>query len=344
MKIKIILILTILLHFYSTIQAVDEESFQNKSKNNLANEFHWIFGSPILKAIHVDGENWVSVKDPSIVQFNDSWHLFVTVRGHQRSHAIVYLSFPEWNRAHKAERHVLTCHDGYFCAPQVLYFSPHKRWYLICQASTPNWNPEYQAAYSTTKDISDPNSWAPLKPLVAEKADGKSGLDFWVICDDLNAYLFFTTLDGRMWQEKTSLENFPHGWSEPNLAIQGDIFEASHIYRIKASGTFLTLVEAQNGHGWRYFKAYVADSLAGMWHPLAAEKDNAFASMKNVEPTSKHWTDSISHGELIRSGYDEKLVVDADNLTFLFQGVTDAERSDKNYGMIPWKLGILKIK
>ena len=43
------------------------------------------------------------------------------------------------------------------------------------------------------------------------------------------------------------------------------------------------VVEAQNGHGWRYYKAYLADRLDGQWIPLAAEKDVAFASMLNVE-------------------------------------------------------------
>jgi hypothetical protein len=261
-----------------------------------------------------------------------------------RSHAIVYLSFPEWDKANEVERHVISCHDGYFCAPQVFYFTPHKKWYMICQASDSTWNPQYQAAYSTTADISDPDSWAPLQPLGANQADGKSGLDFWIICDDENAHLFFTTLDGRLWREQTNLENFPHGWSEPELEIQGDIFEASHTYKIDGSDSYLTLVEAEHGNGFRYFKAYTATDLAGEWRPLAAEKDHAFASLKNVDQTAGHWTDAISHGELLRSGYNEKLIVNPNNLTFLIQGATNEEKEGKPYGMIPWKLGLLKTK
>ena len=54
------------------------------------------------------------------------------------------------------------------------------------------------------------------------------------------------------------------------------------------------------------------------------------------------WTDVISHGELLRSGYDEKLEVDPADLRFLFQGVLDKDRQDKSYGEIPWKLGLLE--
>ena len=55
-----------------------------------------------------------------------------------------------------------------------------------------------------------------------------------------------------------------------------------------------------------------------------------------------HWTDSFSHGELLRAGYDEKMEVDLDNLKFLFQGVSDARRAGKKYGDIPWELGLLE--
>ena len=113
-----------------------------------------------------------------------------------------------------------------------------------------------------------------------------------------------------MWREQTRLEDFPGGWSEAKLAIEGDIFEAGHTYALKGLGKYLTLVEAQNGHGWRYYKAYLADRLDGEWQPIAATKDKSFASMANVEQPDGHWTDSISHGELLRAGVDQRLEVD----------------------------------
>ena len=302
----------------------------------------WQASQPLLAPAERPDDLCYSVKDPSIVFHQGKWHLFCTIRSQNRSHQIEYVSFSDWQQAEDAPRHVLTMQYGYFCAPQVFYFTPSRKWFLICQASDESWEPNYQPAFSTTDNIADPTSWTPLSPLGARKADGKSGLDFWVICDEAKAYLFFTTLDGRMWREETRLEAFPTGWSEPTLAIEGDIFEASHTYRLKGQEKYLTLVEAQGGHGWRYYKAYLASRLDGEWTPVAAEQDNAFASMANVSFAGERWTDCISHGELLRAGVDEKLEVDPTTLRFLFQGVKDSDRSGKPYGQIPWRLGLLE--
>ena len=307
-------------------------------------EFRWRYGAPVLEARAVDGAEFISVKDPSIVRQGDKWHLFCTVRGPKRTHAIVYLSFGEFGEANQAPRHILSCHPGYFCAPQVFYFTPHKKWYLICQAADEAWGkPPYRPAFSTTADIGDPNSLAKLEPMFERQPEEvKAWLDFWVICDDVKAHLFFTSLDGKMWRCETLLAEFPKGWSAPVVALMGDIFEASHTYRLKGLHKYLTLVEAQNGHGWRYYKAYLADRLDGQWQPLAADRDKAFASMQNVKPAGGKWTDAVSHGELLRTGCDEKLEVDPASLRFLFQGVLEKDRQGKGYGEIPWKLGLLE--
>jgi len=304
--------------------------------------FQWRVSQPLVAPLDRPGDLCYSVKDPSLVYYEGRWHLFCSIRGQNRSHQIEYLSFASWDKVAEAERHVLKMHDGFFCAPQVLYFRPHGKWYLICQASDDSWEPKYGAAYATTTDVADPASWSPLAPLQHRKADAKSGLDFWVICDEAKAHLFFTTLDGRMWREETPLAKFPTGWSEPVLTIQGDIFEASHTYKLKGLDKYLTLVEAQGGHGWRYYKAYLADRLDGEWTPLAATRDQAFASMANTHPVGPRWTDSISHGELLRAGFDERLEVDPGDRRFLFQGIADKERSGKKYGEIPWRLGMLE--
>jgi hypothetical protein len=108
------------------------------------------------------------------------------------------------------------------------------------------------------------------------------------------------------------------------------------------SPRIIVLVETQNGHGWRYYKAYVANRLEGAWAPLAATKEKAFASMKNTRPVGKRWTDNISHGELLRDGYDQHLEVDPARLRFLIQGVLDRDRQGKSYVQIPWRLGMLE--
>jgi len=315
-----------------------------RTPGGLDGEFRWTYGTPMLEARAVDGAEFISVKDPSIVRDGDKWHLFCTVRGPKRTHAIVHSSFREFREANAAPRHILACHPGYFCAPQVFYFTPQKKWYLVCQAADPVWGePAYRPAFSTTTNVGDPNSWVGLQPMFEKQPENvKAWLDFWVICDESKAHLFFTSLDGRMWRCETSLAQFPKGWSVPAVALTGDLFEASHTYRVKGRKQYLTLIEAQSGHGWRYYKAYLADKLEGPWQPLAAERDKAFASMRNVKPAGEAWTDVISHGELRRIGSDEKLEVDPANLRFVFQGVLDKDRQGKGYGAIPWKLGLLE--
>ncbi|MFV1966474.1 MAG: non-reducing end alpha-L-arabinofuranosidase family hydrolase [Pirellulaceae bacterium] len=309
----------------------------------LSGDFRWKTTTPWVLPQDIAGISCYSIKDPSIVRYEGRWHLFCTIRGKERSHAVVYLSFEEWNEAGSAKRHLLPMHDGYYCAPQVFYFSPHARWYMICQAAGDEWEPKYQPAFATSNNVADPNSWSKLRPLYEKKPDNvRAWIDFWVICDAANAHLFFTSLNGRMWRSATTLADFPHGWSKPVEALRGDVFEASHTYRLEGSGEYLTLIEAQGGHGWRYYKAYVADRLEGPWKPFAATKDRAFASMRNVEHPVERWTDSISHGELLRSGYDERLDVDPRQLRLLFQGVLDRDRRGKSYGQIPWRLGILE--
>jgi hypothetical protein len=308
----------------------------------LDGHFQWAVGPPLLGPPSLADDAAHSIKDPTVVFWNGRWHLFCTIRGKKRTHRIEHLSFRDWNETDKAERHMLNLIDGYFCAPQVFYFTPHERWCLIYQVIDKSRKPALQPAFSTTKDIADPTSWTRPALLFERSPDNvERWIDFWVICDEARAHLFFTSLDGRMWRADTKLADFPHGWSKPAVALQGDIFEASHTYRLKGHEKYLTVVEAQAGSR-RYYKAYLADKLDGAWQPLAATREKPFAAPVNVRHTGKHWTDSISHGELLRAGHDERLEVDPMNLRFLFQGVSDAEQQGKAYGDRPYRLGLLE--
>ena len=309
--------------------------------------FQWTSSGPLVSPEVRPDDPCFSVKDPTVVFYAGKFHVFATIRSENRTHQIEYLTFSNWQDAGNAKRQVLKMHPGHFCAPQVFYFTPHKKWYLICQASDPSWKDkwgaEYGAAFSTTDDITKPDSWSPLQPLGAKRVGDNTGLDFWIICDANKAHLFFTTLDGKMWREETTLEQFPHGWSEPKLALEADIFEASHTYKILDQEKYLTVVEAQNGPAWRYYKAYLADRLDGSWTPLADSKEKNFAGKNHVTfPLGESWADSISHVELIRSGFDEKLEINPKNLRLIYQGVLDRDTSGIPYGQIPWRLGMLE--
>jgi glycosyl hydrolase family 62 len=324
-------------------QQADSNDNPSAAGDLLAGRFQWTASAPLVEPLKRPDNPCHAIKDPSVVFHDGRWHLFCSIRSRRPGITVEYLSFADWKDANAAERHVLKAHKERFCAPQVFYFAPQRKWYMICQASDESWDPKYGASYSTSTNIADPASWTKVRLLGAKRVDGeKAGLDFWVICDERKAHLFFTTLDGHMWREETTLEQFPQGWSEPQLAIRGDIFEASHIYALKGTGKYLTMVEAQGGHGWRYFKAYLADALEGPWEPVAATKQKSFASMANVDHPDPRWTDCISHGELIRTGVDQHLEVDPSRLRCVFQGVLDKERSGKNYGEIPWRLGLLE--
>ena len=102
-----------------------------------------------------------------------------------------------------APRHILQCRPNYFCAPQVFYFRPHEKWYLIYQVHESERNLGLQPAFSTPSDISAPNFSTPAALFFPEvdPTGVHRWIDFWLICDATHAYLFFTSLDGSMWRK-----------------------------------------------------------------------------------------------------------------------------------------------
>ncbi len=306
-------------------------------------QFRWEVSPPILSArIPESNQVFFSVKDPSVVWFGNSWHLFCTVRGSPRTHQVEYVRLVRWDDAPKS-RVLLGITDGYYCAPQVFFYRPHNKWYLIYQTSDPQRKPVLQPAFSTNTRVSDPEGWTrpqllyPTGPARVER-----WIDFWVICDERKAHLFFTSLDGRMWRAETSRKNFPQGWSDPVVVLEADIFEAGHIYRLKGTGRYLAIVEAQHGSR-RYYKAYLADRLDGEWRPLADRWEKPFLNLHNVRFRGLPWCQSFSHGELLRTDVDEFMDVDPSHLIMIFQGASDEEMVGKPYGEIPWQLGVARL-
>ncbi len=301
--------------------------------------FRWQCSPPLLVAEATAPDPHVSIKDPTIVYSEGRWHLFTTVRRQSGKVDIEYLSFTDWDRAAAAPRTPLGLHDQYYCAPEVFFCTPQQRWYLVYQMADKNRTPQFGPVFSTTESLADPHSWSKPAPLIANAPENPKWLDFWVICDAEKAHLFYTSLDGHMWRRETRKTDFPGGWGEQQLALQGDIFEASHTYKLKGLDQYLTIIEAQGG-GRRYYKAYLADKLEGPWKPLADSQAQPFAGAANVRQ-QEPWTANISHGELIRAGVDEQMEVDPAHLQFLFQGASDEEYQGHPYGQIPWRLGLL---
>ena len=305
--------------------------------------FSWQASAPLVdvSAGREAADPPVALKDPTIVFHEGRWHLFGTLRMKSGKVCMEYLNFTDWAQANAAPRAVISFTEKYHCAPQVFYFTPHRRWYLIYQLTDPARTPAFGPYFSTTTDIAAVNSWTKPQPMVTNAPEKPKWIDFWVICDAEKAHLFYTSNDGKMWRRETKLTGFPLGWSAPSLALQGDIFEASHTYRLKGREQYLTIVEAQ-APGRRYYQAYLADRLEGPWRGLADTLAKPFAARENVRQ-SPEWTASISHGELIRTGVDERLEVDPENLRLLFQGVSEADYRGAKYGGIPWRLGLLEL-
>lgn len=302
----------------------------------------WEYSAPLISPEVREREPSHAQKDPSIVFHNGRWHLFMTVKLPRRS-AIEYCSFARWEEANASPRTLLPVSaSDYYCAPQIFYFRPHQLWYLVYQVGVPGQDKMW-VAYSTTADIADPHSWTPAKPMLDGGQDDPrrvGGLDYWIICDAQRAYLFLTSLDGRMWRLWTRLEDFPRGFGHCELALQARVFEASHTYKLKGRDQYLTLIE-ENGR--RYYKGYLADRLDGEWRPVADTAEHPLAGWNNIRPAPgvEPWTDNVSHGELLRDSNDETLTVDPTKLRFLFQGMWDKDKAGSAYGQFQWRLGLL---
>ena len=119
-----------------------------------------------------------------------------------------------------------------------------------------------------------------------------------------------------------------------------DLRGEPHLPTQRSRTSILTIIE-ENGR--RYYKAYLADRLDGEWTPVADTAEKPFAGWKNIRPAPgvEPWTDNVSHGELIRDGYDQTLTVDPDNLRLVFQGMLDKDKSGKGYGQFQWRIGML---
>jgi hypothetical protein len=308
-----------------------------------ATPLQWKSTGVLIKPVSDETHSIVSVKDPTVVRYENKWHVYATTANAQGNWSIVYLSFADWAEAASAKPYYIDTNPnlrGYHCAPQVFYFRPHKKWYLIYQSQPPQ--------YSTADDLSKPETWTKPESFFATRPPGAARLwiDFWVICDDTDAYLFSTGDDGHLYRSRTKIEDFPKGMSNPEIAIQGprnDVFEGGMTYKIKGTGTYLTLIEAIGPS--RYYRAWTSDRLDGEWTPLADATtfQKPFAGINNVtfEDGVTPWTRDISHGELIRDGYDETLTIDPDNLQLLYQGRDPA--IDKPYNQLPYQLGLLKL-
>jgi endo-1,4-beta-xylanase len=314
----------------------------------LGSVFAWETGEPVILPKSDATHDLVAVKDPTVVRYGDRWHLFASSVTKAGAYNMVYLNFADWTEAGTAPFYYMDQtpnFNTYTAAPQVFYFAPQRKWYLIFQSGPP--------MYSTNDDITAPSQWtrpAPFyasEPTIITQNDG--WLDYWIICDDDSCHLFFSDDHGRWYKAKTSVASFPNGFSEPIVVMQdaeaGRLFEGSSVYKVSGSSKYLALIEAfdQSSNWKRYFRSWTSDSLEGPWQPLADSGTNPFVGKSNVTFTGTAWTNDISHGDMVRSGYDQTQVVDPCTFQFIYQGF-DPIADGSPYNSLPWKLGLLTRK
>jgi len=332
----------------------------------LGGPIKWV-STGILVAPQNDETHFLySVKDPTIFRYKDKWQVYATAnmvsgpgaaalqnpgtnqpttgrgRGRGGTFNMIYVSFADWKDAPNAKLHYMDAKQGfggYRCAPEVFYFTPQKKWYYTFQTQPP--------VYCTTDTPDDPMSWTAPQPFFAQGTPmPRLPIDYHFIGDGENMYMFFTGDDGNFYRSQTTYAEFPKGFSNPVIAMRGTrntVFEAGFTYKIKGVDKYLTCVEAL-GAG-RYYRAYVADKLDGEWYPVKGfdTVDHPFAGRANMtfEEGVTPWSGQVSHGEMIREGNDERMILDPNNLMFLYQGIGDAENRG-DYGMLPYKLGLLR--
>lgn len=270
----------------------------------------------------------LAVKDPSIIFYNNKYHVFYTGRDKDANGnwQMGYVSAATISGLETAERNYMSALNAgsYFCAPQVFWFEAKKSWFLIYQSGK-------GASFSTSTDVSDPQSWSAVKSM-----GFSDGIDFWCIADDKNVYAFYSAQDGshNIKVRHTAIEDFPYYWSEAKVAAD-DTFEAPHIYKNKADGKYYMMVEDLKDN--RYFELWVANKLSGPW----AKVSEKWASYHNLADNADHWTDQVSHGEIIRSSTNQLMEVDDINhCEVLIQGALNGDYG--SYGNIPYDLGVMR--
>ncbi|HEY8473756.1 MAG TPA: non-reducing end alpha-L-arabinofuranosidase family hydrolase [Natronosporangium sp.] len=314
-------------------------------QGSLPSSFQWtssgVLAGPRPDAQHPDA---LAIKDFSVVRHNGQWLIYATTAS-PSGWGLVHFAFEDWPQAGSAPHTYLDTASaigpGYRAAPQLFYFAPQDLWYLVYQTGPPT--------YSTSTDPADPTSWSAPQTFIAEEPpivrDNKGPgqwIDFWVICDSANCYLFFSDDNGHIYRAETSLSNFPNGFGNTQIVLSDSrfaLFEATNVYRVLGTDQYLLLQEAIGSDGRRWFRSYTADSLTGTWTPLAATESNPFARANNVSFPISAWTRDISHGELVRAGNDQTLPINPCNLRFVYQGMDPSAGGE--YILLPWRMGLL---
>jgi len=275
---------------------------------------------------------WTAIKDFTHVAYNGKHYVYMTYYLNGWNSAQM-APFTNWSDAANAAQ--TKTNTG--VAPELMYFTPKKTWIMSKQ-----WCGGASFCWMESNNIDNGTSFAQKGNLLTETItdDKKAPIDQTLICDDNKCYIFYADDNGRIYRGSMPKANFPGlftGTTKILQDTQARLFEAVQVYKIKGQKKYLMIVECMSP---RYFRAFTATDLGGTWTSLVGADTQAspFAGKNNV---TGGWSDDISHGDIVRSSYDEYREIDPCNLQLLYQGYKPPFSGD--YGMIPYQLGLLNL-
>jgi endo-1,4-beta-xylanase len=337
-----------------------------------AEDVTWAVGAPVLRAGVPGTFDDVAVKDPTMVVYHGHYHLFYTSKqrlaAHQYRTALGYVSAPTLQALNQATRHDMHDFLGMdLIAPQLFYFAPQQLWYLIAHIKLGDGR-ELAPVYATNPELGHLAGWSKPRILKTARTRDELWIDFWVICDDEQAHLFYSNQKGEVLRMACPLDSFPHGFTSARETVafgplSGEdergtwrLFEAQHVYRVKRTNRYFMLVECAYERPRdrrpypvdsrsRFLIGLVADQLEGPWSRMERHDQTHWATagqLGNPDGTRSRYS-LVSHPELIRSGYDQRLEIgDFDRVEMLFQSFDGTEVADSAvYDDLPWEIAVM---
>lgn len=295
----------------------------------------WMMSSPLFRLAKDNADDPAILLDPCVVKHDGKWHLFAGGPA-----GVMYYPFDDFKADGPVIRGRKTSAAG-LAVPQVYYHRASKKWHMVGQQSYKDGEgmTRLGPVLSVSDKVDDPVGWSkPVRMEIALPLDEKKmpagWMDFYVIFDGDKAHLFATS-GGLLWRSETKASDFPQGWSTPVVALKANIIYASHTYRQETpqGSRFITTITS-SGHdpvtkmGRQFQVSYTTDKLDGEWKPDLVKPGTPFAGFGNASIADPRWSRNIVHGEPLREGNDERMILEAEPTRFVFHARAKLKDAD----------------